>query len=63
MTENKKKAMRWKSRIYKGFRTIEEFITPLGIRKQRFSDWSSGRHTPCDETVELIEKALKEAKI
>lgn len=54
----KRKIDGWKSRIYRRYNTLREFIEPLGIKESRFSAWMHGRNLPSIEFYEKIERAL-----
>lgn len=55
----KRKIQSWKPRIYKKFRTMREFIQPLGINEKRFTHWIHGRNMPSVDLYEKIESELE----
>lgn len=58
----KRNIKRWKHRIYKRCKTLDEFRTMMGIQvtKGGFSHWLTGRRIPPPEVYVEIERKLEE---
>lgn len=54
----RRKISSWKPRIYKRFRTIREFLDPMGISGKRFTNWIHLRFRPSVSVYNEIEKRL-----
>lgn len=61
----KRKVLGWKSRIYKKFKTIREFVVflkekDIHLNEKQFSAWLNGHNRPYTHYFEAVEGKLRE---